>query len=391
VLPLIPGLRGKHVVESVPMEDAGTQKRRSTRIVQAVPITVSGVDALGQPFKERTTTVMVNCHGCKYQSKHYVPKNSTISLEIPRPEPSLPARTIQGRVIWVQRPRAVRELFQIGLEFEIPGNVWGIAFPPEDWFPVPGEEPPAIPAPSAAAPAAKPEPVRPAAPEAKVAAPVAPTAAEAGAAVPPASPESKIHVVPPAGASQEAQLATARQMAKMVAEAKETLDKSLRRGAQTAINEEMTVVRQQLDAQLHDAVEHAIKVSMERVSDSAVKRVVQQAAERTEAIIDEARKATDASAAQLDAKIRAAVDSAVSLAAEQAAQQAAQHLPLTRRQPADRGKSSRVGEATDIFENAAGLDLARDSPQALLELRHPVHAFVGRHLVLRNQDEAVVG
>ena len=109
---------------SMPSEDAGTQKRRSTRIVQAMPITVSGVDALGQPFKERTTTVMVNCHGCKYQSKHYVPKNNMVSLDIPRPEPSAPARTVQGRVIWVQRPRAVRELFQIGLEFDTPGNVW---------------------------------------------------------------------------------------------------------------------------------------------------------------------------------------------------------------------------------------------------------------------------
>ena len=61
--------------ESALSNDPGTQKRRSTRIVQAVPLTVTGVDALGQPFKERTTTVMVNCHGCKYQSKHYVPKN----------------------------------------------------------------------------------------------------------------------------------------------------------------------------------------------------------------------------------------------------------------------------------------------------------------------------
>ena len=128
------------MVESLPLDDAGTQKRRSTRIVQAVPITVAGVDALGQPFKERTTTVMVNCHGCKYQSKHYVPKNSTIKLEIPHPDASLPARTIQGRVVWVQRPRAVRELFQIGLEFENAGNIWGIAFPPEDWFAYPGDE-----------------------------------------------------------------------------------------------------------------------------------------------------------------------------------------------------------------------------------------------------------
>ncbi len=120
---------------TLPSSDPGTQKRRSTRIVQAVPITVSGVDALGQPFKERTTTVMVNCHGCKYQSKHYVPKNSIVTLEIPRMEPGVPPRIVPGHVVWVQRPRTVRELFQIGLEFEAAGNVWGIAFPPEDWVP----------------------------------------------------------------------------------------------------------------------------------------------------------------------------------------------------------------------------------------------------------------
>ena len=112
------------MTDSLQSADPGTQKRRSTRIVQAVPITVTGTDALGQPFKERTTTVMVNCHGCKYQSKHYVPKNSMVTLDIPRPEGG-PFHT-QGRVVWVQRPRTVRELFQIGLEFEVPGNFWGI-------------------------------------------------------------------------------------------------------------------------------------------------------------------------------------------------------------------------------------------------------------------------
>src|SRR6202046_1879447 len=126
------------VTEPLTSAEPDGQKRRSTRIVQAVPITVTGVDALGQPFKERTTTVMVNCHGCKYQSKHYVPKNSMVTLEVPRPEAGQ-KRTTQGRVVWVQRPRTVRELFQIGLEFEVPGNVWGIAFPPNDWTPVPGE------------------------------------------------------------------------------------------------------------------------------------------------------------------------------------------------------------------------------------------------------------
>jgi hypothetical protein len=251
------------VVDSLPSEDAGEQKRRSTRIVQAVPITVTGVDALGQPFKERTTTVMVNCHGCKYQSKHYVPKNSTVTLEIPRPAAGAPRRTLVGRVIWVQRPRAVRELFQIGLEFEIAGNVWGIAFPPDDWFPVPGEEPQAA-APEAAAPELKPTPVesKPTAPLAGIPQPrpefnaptVGPLGHGAASPVTPAAPvtpaESKIHVVhePAPASSAETQATLARQMAKLATDVKDHLDKSLRRDAQTAINEEMTVVRQQLDA-----------------------------------------------------------------------------------------------------------------------------------------------
>jgi hypothetical protein len=318
------------VVESLPSEDPGAQKRRSTRIVQAVPITVTGVDALGQPFKERTTTVMVNCHGCKYQSKHYVPKNSTVTIDIPRPEAGAPQRTLVGRVIWVQRPRAVRELFQIGLEFEIAGNVWGIAFPPDDWFPVPGEEPSAAATEKASAPELRPTPV-----ESKPASPAG-VATEhqpefnVQSAAPPIAPgppipsgEGKIHVVPEPVLSPEAQASMARQMAKIAADVKENLDKSLRRDAQTAINEEMTVVRQQLDAQLHDAVERAIKSSMERVSESSVRKVVQQAAEQTAKIVDEARRATQTNAGQLDAKIRQAVEQAVSHAAADAAQQAA--------------------------------------------------------------------
>jgi hypothetical protein len=363
------------VTDSLQSTDPGTQKRRSTRIVQAVPITVTGTDALGQPFKERTTTVMVNCHGCKYQSKHYVPKNSMVTLDIPRPEGG-PFHT-QGRVVWVQRPRTVRELFQIGLEFEVPGNFWGIAFPPEDWAsgvdiptgdlteilevttaaepvasispqPLPPIGPPPIPttpekrieAPPfqipTPTPPAKPTTVNtPAAPPTLAANPGAPVAQPPVAAAPFApTADSKIHVVPAPPATgavpavpavpADTQAALSRQMARMVADAKESLDKTLRRGAEQAITEEMTVVRQQLDVQLHETVEKAIKVSMERVSESAVKKVVQQAADRTKEIVEEARKASENSASQLDEKVRNAVQQAVSHAAEQAAQQAAQ-------------------------------------------------------------------
>src|ERR1700704_1677190 len=113
------------------------RKRRSTRIVQAVPLSVAGVDALGRPFNERTSTLIINCHGCRYQSKHYVLKNMWVSLEVPHPETGQPPRTVRGRVAWIQRPRTVRQLFQVALELETPGNTWGIAFPPEDWFAFP--------------------------------------------------------------------------------------------------------------------------------------------------------------------------------------------------------------------------------------------------------------
>lgn len=115
------------------------RKRRSTRIVQAVPLAVTGVDALGRPFTERTSTLIINCHGCRYQSKHYVLKNMWVTLEIPHPETGQQARNVRGRVAWIQRPRTVRQLFQVALELEQPGNAWGMAFPPEDWFTFPEE------------------------------------------------------------------------------------------------------------------------------------------------------------------------------------------------------------------------------------------------------------
>ena len=120
--------------EGVTTASTELRKRRSTRIVQAVPLVVTGVDALGRPFVERTSSLIINCHGARYQSKHYVLKNMWVKLEIPHSESGQAPRSVRGRVAWIQRPRTVRQLFQVALELEIPGNVWGIAFPPEDWF-----------------------------------------------------------------------------------------------------------------------------------------------------------------------------------------------------------------------------------------------------------------
>jgi hypothetical protein len=128
---------GGVVANSAQLETRESPKRRSSRIVQAVPLSVTGVDALGRPFVEHTSTLVVSCHGCRYPSKHYVLKNMWVTLEVPRPEVDSSPRHVRGRVSWVQRPVGVRELFQVGVELEIPGNLWGVAFSPPDWIPFP--------------------------------------------------------------------------------------------------------------------------------------------------------------------------------------------------------------------------------------------------------------
>jgi hypothetical protein len=107
-----------------------TQRRRSERISQSLPLIVRGIDLLGQPFEERTSTLALNLHGCRYSSKHHLPKNTWVTLELPQ---DAERRNVRARVAWIQRPHSVREFFQIAVELESPANIWGIESPPADW------------------------------------------------------------------------------------------------------------------------------------------------------------------------------------------------------------------------------------------------------------------
>jgi hypothetical protein len=114
-----------------------TQRRRSGRVSESLPIIVRGVDLLGQPFEERTATLAFNLHGCRYASKYHLPKNTWVTVEIVR-GPKL--HNVRARVAWVQRPHSVRELFQIAVELESAANIWEYDAAPADWAPA---EPPA--------------------------------------------------------------------------------------------------------------------------------------------------------------------------------------------------------------------------------------------------------
>jgi F0F1-type ATP synthase membrane subunit b/b' len=215
--------------ESGANPNAELRKRRSTRIVQAVPLVITGVDALGRPFVERTSSLILNCHGCRYQSKHYVLKNMSVTLEIPYSETAQPPRSVRGRVAWIQRPRTVRQLFQVALELEVSGNVWGIAFPPEDWFAIPEgvSAPPVV---DGAVPATLP----PTAPSVEPEAPPSVSEAE----FPPANASDNLRVFPSPANASEASLQLARQVAGLVADARQQIQAAAQEAASHAVSAE---------------------------------------------------------------------------------------------------------------------------------------------------------
>jgi len=218
---------GDMVIEGAVKESSDLRKRRSTRIVQAVPLTVTGVDALGRAFAERTSTLIINCHGCRYQSKHYVLKNMWVNLEVPHPDASHSPRRVRGKVAWIQRPRTVRQLFQVALELEQPGNTWGIAFPPDDWFAFPEE--PSLSA-GGAIPAELPtSSTMPLAGE--VALPA--VEAEAGGPLP-----DNLRVFPAPASATDASMQLARQVARLLAEAKQQIHAAAREAAVEAVGTE---------------------------------------------------------------------------------------------------------------------------------------------------------
>jgi hypothetical protein len=107
-----------------------TERRRSERVSESVSLIVRGIDLLGQPFEERTSTLAFNLHGCRYTSKHHLPKNTWVTIELPL---SPRRRNVRARVAWIQRPHSIREFFQVAIELETPSDLWGLASPPAGW------------------------------------------------------------------------------------------------------------------------------------------------------------------------------------------------------------------------------------------------------------------
>src|SRR5260370_26715391 len=117
-----------------PRDSGGEDARRSTRIERSVPLIIFGQHRRGGPFVERTVSTSLNVHGCRYPSRHDYGVGSWITLQVGglNVEPKPPA--VRARVRSVHASQSSRELQQVGVELENPGNVWGIFTPPQDWL-----------------------------------------------------------------------------------------------------------------------------------------------------------------------------------------------------------------------------------------------------------------
>ncbi len=232
---------------------------------------MTGVDALGRPFQERTSTLVINCHGCRYQSKHYVLKNMWVMLEVPHPETDREPRSLRARIIWIQRPRTVRELFQVGVELEVPGNIWGIAFPPEDW--------------SAFAEATMPELPSSTAPSA------AETPSEEAVLLDEAAGEGNLRVLPAPGPSgAEASLALARQVARLVVEAKQQIQTAVREATSNAVAAEVRPMLAAIQSQLSEAAEKSVQGAAESYTERALRQAMARMDEARQAALNAARE-----------------------------------------------------------------------------------------------------
>jgi hypothetical protein len=106
-----------------------SDKRRTTRLSIAVPVTVIGKDERGESFEEETNTLNISRDGALLALHHRVTAGSELTIENRFLEVSIPARVVSFRD---RISPADPDHVQVALAER--KNVWGIQYPPKDWL-----------------------------------------------------------------------------------------------------------------------------------------------------------------------------------------------------------------------------------------------------------------
>lgn len=107
-------------------------RRRSQRVILSVSVSVSGTGPKGK-FTEETKTLVVNAHGALITLAAKVTQGQQLELK------SASNPEVQScKVVYIGP--SVQGQTQVGVEFLKPApHFWHVAFPPENWTPVPEE------------------------------------------------------------------------------------------------------------------------------------------------------------------------------------------------------------------------------------------------------------
>jgi hypothetical protein len=98
-------------------------------------LVISWRDLDGKSLREETATLSINCHGCRYFSRHRLGQNTKIIVQasVPGANSAPEEQGLSARVAWTQKSRRLAGMYQVGVEFESPQDLWHIEEIPEDW------------------------------------------------------------------------------------------------------------------------------------------------------------------------------------------------------------------------------------------------------------------
>jgi len=104
-------------------------RRRSQRVLMAVPVRVSGQNRAGSPFEEETRTVAISAHGALILVSTQVHRGQRLTLSNVQTKAAL-----ECVVAHIAKSQSAQP--QVGVEFMLPNPIfWHVAFPPKDWTP----------------------------------------------------------------------------------------------------------------------------------------------------------------------------------------------------------------------------------------------------------------
>jgi Skp family chaperone for outer membrane proteins len=231
---------------------------------------------------------------------------------------------MKARVVWVQRPSNYRDQFHIAVEFDVPGNVWGIAVPPENWFPHPEDIELEIPVT---------EPVELGS--------FGTSGGPSGHSTPYSSSfTSSIETIerPVSSLGKQGSLPHLTAVTTMVAEApksalnaektvlamprKEALAASVaaESGVQHLVKEilakELGTFRTQIATEVREAVSEAMQTLLTAESAAALTKIQEQSSKGVAAVTEQAQKALREITGELDEKIKSAVETAIAASPE---------------------------------------------------------------------------